>query len=105
MRAFRIVNDRFHIEDDRHIGTGMALRDILGVELAGAVNHKLLFLQFIALSFHFGEQSSPIHVGELKVIVLFPFKVIAGIADGIIVSQNFADPDTGKNPLKHIGRA
>ena len=105
MGALCVVNDSFHIENDRYVGAGVAFRNVLRMELSWAVNNKLLFLQLVMLSFHICIQGSPIYIGELEVIVLFPFKMVAGIADGIIISQDLTDPDTGKNPLKHIGRA
>lgn len=40
-----------------------------------------------------------------KIIVLLSYKMISGIADGVVVAQDLADSDTGKNPLEQKGRA
>ena len=103
--ALCVVDHRLHIKNNGHIGAGAALRDVLGMELAWPVNDQLFFLQIVVLSFHRGKQGSPIYVGEFKVIVFLPLKMIAGVADGVVVAQNFADPDPGKDPLKHVRRA
>ena len=105
MAALHIVDHSFHVENDGYIGAGVALGDILCVELAGAVDHQLLFLYGVACSFHISQELPPIHISQFEIIMGFAVENIAGVPDIIVITQNLADSDTGQNPPEHVGRS
>ena len=102
MRAFHIINDSFHIENNRNIRAGAAFRNLLRMKLAGAIYDKFPFFQAVRMAVYFRHHASPVNIGKFEIGMFFASKLIAGIADGVIVSENLADSDAGKDSFKQI---
>ena len=100
MRAFYVIDNGFHIEDNRYIGTGTSFRDPLRVKLARAVNDQFPFLQVIRFPVDFRCHAPPVNVSEFKIGMCLASELVAGVADGVIISKYFADSDAGENSFK-----
>ena len=72
------------------------------MKLPGAIDHQVVFLQLIGLPVYFCNHGAAVHIGQLKIGVLFAIETVSGIADGVVISKNFIDPYAGQNALEFV---
>ena len=77
---------------------------MLAVELAGAVDDQFFFIDGVGNTVHLRIKGAGIHVSQLKEAVLFSGKIVIRCADTVVVTQDVAQPDPGKQGLVNIGR-